>query len=408
MFNINEIRNKFPLYKSNPSLIYLDSSATSLKPQAVLDKMNEYYTNYGVSINRGVYELGYKASKEYELARQKVSKFINAKFEEIIFTSGTTDSLNKLALMYGEQFLNKDDIVITSELEHHSSILPWMEMCKKKDAKLSFIELDEYGRISVANFKKIMNHNVKVVALTYVSNVLGYITPIKEIIKIAHEYGAVVIVDAAQAVPHLKIDVVDLDCDFLAFSAHKMFGPTGAGVLYGKSKHLKKLAPLYYGGDMNEDVYKDVVHIKDIPYRFEAGTPMIAEVIGFGAAIDFIDDIGYDNIKNHCDDLNHYLYNKISDIEELEIYNKNADIGIFSFNIKGVHPHDAATCFDEKQICLRAGHHCAQLVTRWLNCVGTLRASFYIYNDKNDIDIFVETIKEVIELFKKLEGENNE
>lgn len=408
MFDTTDIRNKFPFYKSNPNLVYLDSGATSLKPKTVLDKMNEYYSNYGVSVHRGVYQLGYVATNEYETAREKVAKFINADFEEVVFTSSTTDALNKLALMYSEGNLHSGDEILTSELEHHSSILPWMQISIKRNMKLSYIPLNSEGRITVENFKKVMNPNVKVVVLTYVSNVFGYITPIKEIIEIAHSYNAVVIVDAAQAVAHLKIDVKELDCDFLAFSGHKMFGPTGVGVLYGKKSLLKKLDPAFYGGDMNEMVTKEGVEVKDIPYRFEAGTPMIAEVIGLGRAIDFIEELGYERIESHLKRLHTYLIDKVKDIKELEIYNLNADIGILSFNIKGVHPHDAATCYDDLGICLRAGHHCAQLVTRWLHCVGTLRASLHIYNDFNDIDRFVEATKETIKLFTRLEGGINE
>ena len=408
MFDTGEIKSKFPIYKKNPRLVYLDSGATSLKPQVVLDKMNEYYTEYGVNIHRGVYQMSYKATDEYDKARSKVAKFINAEFREVIFTTSTTDSLNKLALMYSEENIKEGDVVLTSELEHHSSLLPWMNVCRKNSAKLAYVPLNEEGRITVENFKKVMNDNVKVVALTYVSNVLGYITPIKEIIEIAHSYNAIVIVDAAQAVPHMKVDVRDLDCDFLAFSGHKVFGPTGVGVLYGKAKLLKKLVPSFYGGDMNEAVTKDDVEIKDIPYRFEAGTPMIAEAIGLGRAVDFIKEIGYEKIEEHNKKLHEYLLDKLSNIEGLDIYNKNSDIAILSFNISGVHPHDAATCYDEEGICLRAGHHCAQLVTRWLECVGTLRASFHIYNDFKDIDKFVEVTKKTIELFKKLEGAINE
>lgn len=403
MFDTSDIKSKFPIYK-NKDLVYLDSGATSLKPQIVIDKMNEYYIDYGVNIHRGVYDLSYRATNEFEKAREKVAKFINANFEEIIFTSSTTDSLNKLALMYSENNIKAGDEILTTELEHHSSILPWMQVCKKKNAKLSYVPLDKEGRITVENFKKSINDNVKVVVITYVSNVFGYITPLKEIIDIAHSYNAIVIVDAAQAIPHMRIDVKDLNCDFLAFSGHKMFGPTGVGVLFGKAKLLKALDPIFYGGDMNEAVSKDNVEIKDIPYRFEAGTPMIAEVIGLGRAIDFIEELGYENIEEHNKSLHKYLLEKISNIEDLEIYNKNSDIAILSFNIKGVHPHDAATCYDEEGICIRAGHHCAQLVTRWLHCVGTLRASFYIYNDYQDIDKFVNATKNTIKLFKKLEG----
>jgi len=407
MLDVNKIRKKFPIYNNHPNLVYLDSGATSLTPQVVLDKMNEYYSDYGVNIHRGVYDLSYKATDEYNLARNKVANFINCSFEEVVFTKNTTDGLNLVALMYGEKFLNEGDVVLTSELEHHSSLLPWMKICESKKAILKYIPLDSEGKVTIDNFRSVLDEKVKVVALNYVSNVMGYVTPIEEIIKLSHKYNSIVVVDAAQAVQHFKVDVKRLNCDFLAFSAHKMLGPTGIGVLYGKKNILKQLNPLNYGGDMNEDVYKDKVDIKEIPYRFEAGTPAIAEVIGLGRAIDFLEELGLENIEEHSKKLHSYAMSKLSDLKGLIIYNKNSDIGIISFNIEGVHPHDAATCFDDNNICIRAGHHCAQLVSKWLDCAGTLRASMYIYNNYEDIDKFVDAVKSTIDLFRRLEGENN-
>lgn len=379
-------------------MVYLDTSATSLKPKVVLDKMNEYYQEYGVNIHRGVYRLSYQATEEYDKARSKIAQFINAEFEEIVFTKNVTEALNKICLMYATK-LNPGDEVITTELEHHSSVLPWQNVCHEKGLKLTYIPLNEEGRITVEAFKKVLSPKTKVVAITYVSNVMGYITPIEEIIKIAHEHNIIVIVDAAQAISHLKIDVKKLDCDFLAFSGHKMLGPTGVGVLYGKKAILKTLSPVDFGGDMNEDVDLYSLEVKDIPYRFEAGTPMIAEIIGLGEAVDYITKIGQANILAHERELLHYALEKLKDIKNITIYNKNADIGIIAFNIDGVHPHDASTLFDEREICLRAGHHCAQLVSRWLKCNGTLRASMFIYNDYQDIDKFVQTVKDTIAFF---------
>jgi len=401
MLDVSKIRKMFPLYDKHPNIVYMDTGATSLKPKRVLDKMQEYYSEYGVNIHRGVYELSYKATNEYDIAREKVAKFINASFEEVVFTKNVSESLNFVALTYGKNNLCEGDVVITSELEHHSSVLPWMKMCEEKKAKLEYVPLSSEGRITVENFKKVMNDKVKVVSLTYVSNVMGYMTPIKEIIEIAHSYGAVVIVDAAQAVPHMKVDVKELDADFLAFSGHKMMAPTGVGVLYGKKNILKKLDPLYYGGDMNDEVDKYEVTVKEIPFRFETGTPQIAEVIGLGEAVDFITEIGYDYIHKHCEELYNYTIKKLEEIEGIVIYNKNPDVSIISFNIEGVHPHDAASVFDEAGICLRAGHHCAQLITKWLKCVGTLRGSFYIYNDYKDADLFIEKVKECVEFFNR-------
>lgn len=393
------IREQFNIYKNHPDLVYLDSGATSLKPNCVLDKMNEYYTNYGVNIHRGVYELSYIASDEYDKARSKVASFINSEFEEIIFKRNASECLNYIALTYGEENLKEGDVVLTSELEHHSSVLPWMKLCERKHATLRYVKLNDEGRITVSEFKKALTSDVKVVALTLVSNVMGYVTPIEEIIKLAHEVGAKVIVDASQAVCHFKIDVKKMDCDFLAFSGHKMMGPTGVGVIFGKKEILKKLAPLEYGGDMNDEVSLDSVTVKEIPYRFEAGTPAIAEAIGLGRAIDFINSLGLENMEKYSKELHEYALELLEGVEGITIYNKSAECPIIAFNIDGVHPHDASTLFDENQICLRAGHHCAQLLTKWLKVNGTLRASFFIYNNREDVEKFVNSIKENIEFF---------
>ena len=398
--DIKEIRKQFPIYDNIPNLVYLDSGATALKPKCVLDKMNEYYSSYGVNIHRGVYSLSYQATDEYDKAREIVAKFINSDFKEVVFTKNVSDALNKICLMLENKLMENDE-VITSELEHHSSVLPWMKACERKKAKLTYVPLNEEGRITVENFKKVLTNKTKVVALTLVSNVMGYLTPIKEIIDLAHEVGAIVIVDAAQAIQHFSIDVKQLNCDFLAFSGHKAMGPTGIGVLYGKKKILKTLQPIDFGGDMNEEVDLFNVEIKDIPYRFETGTPPIAEAIGLGKALEYISELGLENIRKQEKELHKYAIEKLEKIEGITIYNKTSDVGIISFNIDGVHPHDAATFFDEANICLRAGHHCAQLITKWLKCVGTLRASLYIYNNYEDIDRFVEVVKQTVDFFKQ-------
>lgn len=408
MFDVLEMRKKFPIYESHPDLVYLDTGATSLKPQCVLEKMNEYYSNYGVNIHRGVYSLSYQATDAYDIARSKVARFLNSSFEEIVFKRNVSEALNFIALTYGKNNLKAGDVVITSELEHHSSVLPWMKMCEEKGAILRYVPLNDEGRITVENFKKVLDDKVKVVALTYVSNVMGYVTPIKEIIELAHQVNAKVIVDAAQAVAHFKVDVKELDCDFLAFSAHKMMGPTGVGVLYGKKEILNKLLPLEYGGDMNDEVNLDSVTVKEIPYRFETGTPAIAEVLGLASAIDFIEELGYENIEKHCHELGEYARKKLEEVKGITVYNKTAEISIIAFNINGVHPHDASTIFDEANVCLRAGHHCAQLITKWLGVVGTLRGSFYIYNSLEDVDIFVEKVKECVKFFSQWTGEEYE
>lgn len=398
---MNEIKKDFPVLVNNPSLVYLDSCATSLKPKCVIDKIDEYYEKYGVNVNRGVYELSYHATCEYEETREITAKFLNAKPEEIVFTKGASNGLNLIASSYGLDNLQEGDEIITSELEHHSNIIPWQNVAKRKNAVLKFIELDSTGRITVESFKRVLTNKTKVVAITYVSNVMGYITPIKEIIDLAHSVGAVVVVDAAQAVPHMKIDVKALDVDFLAFSAHKMLGPTGFGIMYGKYDLLQKMEPIEFGGDMNDNVDLYESHYKDAPYKFETGTPPIAEAIAFKEAIKYIENYGYDKIQKTEKELTRYAVEELLKIPNVTVYNPTVETGTIAFNINNVHPHDAATFFDQEHIALRAGHHCAQLITKWLECVGTLRACFYLYNDLDDAKKFVEAVKGAAEYFKE-------
>lgn len=399
--NTMSIKKDFPVLVNNQNLTYLDSAASSLKPYCVINKIKEYYEEYGVNVHRGVYGLSYKATEEYEESRSVVAKFINALEEEIVFTKGATASLNIIASSYGMDTINEGDEIIVNELEHHSSIMPWQEVAKKKNAKLVFIPLDEEGRICLDNFKKVITNKTKIVAINYVSNVMGYISPLKEIIKIAHEYNAKVIVDAAQAAPHMALDVKDLDADFLAFSAHKMLGPSGLGVLYGKYELLNKMNPVEFGGDMNDYVEKYDSTFKEAPYKFEAGTPLISEVIAFKEAIKYLDNIGMDNVQKHEQELLKLAMEELLKIEGITVYNKTCETGVISFNINGIHPHDAASIFDQNDVALRAGHHCAQLITSWLGCVGTLRASFYVYNDENDVHKFIETVKQAADYFKE-------
>lgn len=398
---MNEIKKDFPVLVNNPSLVYLDSCATSLKPKCVIDKIDEYYEKYGVNVNRGVYELSYHATCEYEETREITAKFLNAKPEEIVFTKGASNGLNLIASSYGLDNIQEGDEIITSELEHHSNIIPWQNVAKRKNAVLKFIELDSTGRITVESFKRVLTNKTKVVAITYVSNVMGYITPIKEIIDLAHSVGAVVVVDAAQAVPHIKIDVKALDVDFLAFSAHKMLGPTGFGIMYGKYDLLQKMEPIEFGGDMNDNVDLYESHYKDAPYKFETGTPPIAEAIAFKEAIKYIENYGYDKIQKTEKELTRYAVEELLKIPNVTVYNPTVETGTIAFNINNVHPHDAATFFDQEHIALRAGHHCAQLITKWLECVGTLRACFYLYNDLEDAKKFVEAVKGAAEYFKE-------
>ena len=400
MLDVKKIRQDFPIYTHNKDLVYLDTAASSLKPKCVIDMVDHYYSNMGVNVHRGVYGLSYEATDLYEEARATVSTFINAEFEEVVFTRGTTTALNMVASSYLDK-LKKGDEIISSELEHHSSMLPWLNVAKRTGATIKYVKLDKYGRMTVEAFKDVLTENTKVVALTYVSNVMGYVTPIKDFIDLSHGVGAVVVVDAAQAAPHLKIDVKALDCDFLAFSGHKALGPTGIGVLFGKKALLDKTEPLEYGGDMVDQVFLDDAKWKDTPYRFEAGTPIISGAIGLSAAIKYINSIGLSNIEAHVNKLHRYTLDKLSAIEGVEIYNPTSETGIITLNVTGVHPHDAASIFDKNKICLRAGHHCAQLITKWLGQIATLRATLYIYNDYDDCDKFIDSVKEVITFFNQ-------
>ena len=396
---MNEFKKDFPIYEKYPNLVYLDSAASSLKCQAVIDKLDHYYNRIGVNVHRGVYRLSYEATDLYESSRETIAEFINANFEEVVFTRGCSSSLNLVALSYGMDNINEGDEVIVTELEHHSNLIPWMNVCNKKKATLKYIPLTEEGRITVENFKSVISEKTKVVAITHTSNVMGYITPVKEIVEIAHEYGAVVSVDGAQAIPHMKVDVKELGCDFYSFSGHKMCGPTGVGVLFGRKELLDKMEPIEFGGDMADEVFKHYATYKDAPYKFETGTPIIAEAIALADACLYLKKIGYDYISSHEHMLKELALKELLKIDEVEVYNPTCETGIITFNIKGVHPHDAASVFDKNDVCIRAGHHCAQPITHFLGQMSTLRASFYFYNDTQDVLKFVETVKEAVEFF---------
>lgn len=398
MIDINKVRKDFPIYDIQPKLAYLDSAASSLKVRSVIKQVDYYYMSLGVNVHRGAYELAYEATKLYEDARITVSKFIGAEEDEIIFTRGTTSALNLIAHAYKE-ILKPGDEIITSELEHHSSLLPWMVVAKKTGAKLVYIPLTDEGRITVDGFKAVLTDKTKVVAITHVSNVMGYKTPIEEITKLAHEKNAIVILDAAQSVPHMKVDVKQLGVDFLAFSGHKMFGPSGVGVLYGKENLLNSIEPFEFGGEMADQVFKDHATYKEAPLKFEAGTPVISGAIGLAEAIRYIESIGLDEIHDHTHQLHQYTLDKLKKIEGVTIYNPTADNPVIAFNIDDVHPHDIATMLDQHHVNVRAGHHCAQLVTKFLGVNSTLRASFHIYNNIADCDTFIDSVKAAKEFF---------
>lgn len=400
ILKVEKIRKLFPIYEENPNIVYLDTAASSLKPSQMIDALNHYYQDLGVNIHRGVYKIAHEATDLYETAREKLARFINASTDEVIFTKGTTNSLNMVANHYLD-ILKPTDEILTSELEHHSSFLPWLNVSQKTKAKLNYIELEEYGKITIEAFKKALTPNTKVVVITAVSNVMGNKVPLKEIIRLAHEVGAHVVVDAAQAAPHFKIDVKELNCDYLAFSGHKMLGPTGIGILFMKSSLAQTFTPIEFGGEMINRVSKDNMTFKNSPYKFEAGTPNIAGAIGLGVAADILTEIGLDKISEHVDTLYEYTIDKLKDVDGIRILNHDSDSGIITFNIDDIHPHDAASIFDKNNICVRAGHHCAQLILKWLGEESTLRASFYIYNDFSDCDKFVESVIEARDFFRK-------
>ncbi|MGG0285514.1 cysteine desulfurase [Peribacillus butanolivorans] len=407
--NPYEIRKLFPILDQEVNgqpLVYLDSAATSQKPAAVIEAIEQYYRGYNSNVHRGVHTLGTKATDAYEGAREKVRKFINASStEEIIFTRGTTTSLNTVARSYGGANVKEGDEIVISYMEHHSNIIPWQQLAKEKGAVLKYIPLQEDGTISLDDVRATITDATKIVSIMQVSNVLGVINPVKEIAKIAHEHNAVMVVDGAQSTPHLKVDVRDLDCDFFAFSGHKMVGPTGIGVLYGKKELLEKMEPIEFGGEMIDFVGLYESTWKELPWKFEGGTPIIAGAVGLGAAIDFLEEIGLDNIERHEHKLAAYAMEKMSAVEGLTIYGpKDAEkrAGVITFNINDVHPHDVATVLDADGIAVRAGHHCAQPLMKWLDVSSTARASFYLYNTEEDIDKLVSGLVKTKEYFSNV------
>lgn len=400
------IRSYFPILNQEVNghpLVYLDSAATSQKPVQVIETIENYYREYNSNVHRGVHTLGTRATDAYEGAREKVRKFISASsIEEIIFTRGTTTALNTVAQSYAMENVKEGDEIVITPMEHHSNIIPWQQVAKKTGATLKYLPLQADGTIALADVENTITPATKVVSITYVSNVLGVINPIKEIAAIAHKNGAVLVVDAAQGAPHVKIDVQDLDCDFLGFSGHKMCGPTGIGVLYGKKHLLENMEPIEFGGEMIDFVGLYESTWKELPWKFEAGTPIIAGAIGLGAAIDFLEEIGLENITEHEHKLAAYAMEKLSSINGLTIYgphNANNRAGVITFNIEDVHPHDVATVLDAEGIAVRAGHHCAQPLMKWLNVSATARASYYLYNSEEDVDKLVEGIGKTKEYF---------
>ncbi len=407
MYDAYKIREDFPILKeriNGKPLVYLDNSATTQKPTIVIETICQYYRHYNANIHRSVHSLGIRATEAYEKTRRDVAEFIKAPNPNcIIFTKGTTESINLIAYSWGRKFLERGDEVLLTLMEHHSNIVPWQMLSKERDIKIKFAPLNTDGTLNLDAFKNLLTERTKLVSITYVSNVLGVINPIKDIVELAHKIGALVLVDGAQSVPSIPINVQDLDVDFLAFSAHKMLGPTGVGVLYGKEELLDKMDPFLGGGEMIKRVTEEDFIWADIPYKFEGGTQNIAGVIGFDKAIEYLNNVGVESIYKHEKSLVSYALERLLDIEGITIYGpitNNSRLNIISFNYRDIHPHDIATILDQEGIAIRAGHHCAQPLHLALGISASCRISFYLYNTQEEIDRFIEALKRVDRTFK--------
>lgn len=412
MLDAKLIKQDFPLLErkiDGRPLVYLDSNATTQKPKQVIESLMNYYTNTNANIHRGIYTLSEESTASYENVREQVKQFINAQhLEEIIFTSGTTESINLVAYSWGRKFLKKGDVIVLTEMEHHSNFVPWFRLKEELELEIKFVKINDEGLLVLDDYKNIFASNkVKLVCLPHVSNVLGTINDVEEVIKMSHQNGALVLVDGAQGVPHLTVDVQKLDVDFYAFSSHKMLGPTGVGVLYGKKNILQEMDCFHSGGDMILSVHKTSITYNDLPWRFEAGTPNIAGVIGLGSAINYLTKIGIENIHTYEQELIKMAYQKFEEElgDEIKIFGPNPftnpaeKSAVLSFEVQGIHPHDVASILNEDNICVRAGHHCAQPLMEALNVPALTRASFYLYNTKEDIDALVLGLKKAIKIF---------
>jgi cysteine desulfurase/selenocysteine lyase len=408
-FSFENIRKDFPILtrtvRDNKPLVYLDNASTTQKPNQVIDAITDYYRNHNANIHRAVYALAEESTEAYEAARDKIANFVNIKDrQELIFVRGTTEAINLVAYAWGRSHINEGDIIVTTEYEHHSNIVPWQLLTQEKRAKLEYIGMDDDGQLILDDLDKYLaTGKVKLVTFSLMSNVLGTITDAEKIIAKCKAAGVPTLIDGAQAVPHMKVDLETLGCDFFAFSGHKMLAPTGIGVLWVRKSVLQTMNPFHGGGDMIREVHKYETTWNDLPYKFEAGTPNIADVIGFGAAIDYLSKIGMDNVRQHEIELTKYAIEEFSKVKGLQIYGTK-DItkrgGVISFNFADVHPHDVAQILDEEGIALRSGHHCAQVLMERLNVAATSRASFYIYNTKADVDALINSLKTVAKVFK--------
>ncbi|MEX0805780.1 MAG: cysteine desulfurase [Candidatus Binatia bacterium] len=403
-FDVEKIRQDFPILQERvhgKPLVYLDNGATSQKPQAVIDAISRYYQSENSNIHRGVHYLSEQATASYEDAREKIRRFINAKSEqEIIFVRGTTEAINLVAQSYGRTFLKEGDEIVISAMEHHSNIVPWQILCGQIGARLRVIPINHDGEFVLDEYRRLLNEKTKLVSVTHVSNALGSIVPVQEAVRLAHERGVPVLLDGAQAVPHLKVDVQEIGCDFYAFSGHKVFGPTGVGVLYGKSELLDAMPPYQGGGDMISLVTFEKTHYNVLPYKFEAGTPNIAGGIGLGAAIDYLNGLDWDQVSDHEKDLLTYATDALSAFETLKIIGKAKEkAGVLSFVFEHIHAHDVGTILDQEGVAVRAGHHCAMPVMQRFGVPATARASFALYNTREEIDALVKGIHRVLKVF---------
>ena len=401
---MDKVKKDFPILNSN-KIVYLDSGATTQKPQMVLDAVNEYYKSKNANPHRGAYSLSVEATRVYEEGREKISKFINSPTSaQVIFTKNASEALNLIAYSYGLDNLNKNDEVVLSIMEHHSNLVPWQYVTKKTNSKLKYMYINDDFELSDEEIYSKITENTKIVGITHVSNVTGTINDVEKIIKYAHKKGSIVILDASQSIPHMKIDVQRLDADFVVFSGHKMLAPLGLGVLYGKKELLEKMSPFLMGGDMIEYVYEQDTTFAPLPSKFEAGTQNVGGVVGLCAAIDYIESIGYENIQKHEKEVVDYAIKRLKQLEYIKLYitpNRKNHSAVISFNIVGVHPHDVASILDANGVCVRSGNHCAQPLMRYLGIDSTCRASFYLYNTKEDVDKLILAIEKAYKMFEK-------
>ena len=405
-FDPNKLRKDFPVLDrvvNKNKLVYLDNAATSQKPKSVIDSLTQYYSTYNSNVHRGVHTLSVEATEAYENARVKLSDFIGSIPEEVIWTRNTSESINIVAYGLKNKVSSGDNIVI-SRMEHHSNLVPWQQLCDQTGASLRYLEHNLEGRIDLIDAKAKIDAKTKIIAITHMSNVLGVINPIKEIREMSKKFGSYLVLDGAQSVPHFKVNVNDLDCDFLSFSAHKMLGPTGIGLLYGKEELLNEMPPFYFGGDMISEVSYESAKWNDLPYKFEAGTPNIADAIATGAAVDYLNSVGMDNIFEHEEDITKYALEKFKELDGYNIIgptDEEARGGVISFTHNKIHPHDIGEILDKFGIAIRTGHHCAMPLVRSYEIVAAARASFYLYNTKEEIDLLIDALKEVVTYFDK-------